>query len=157
MKDHELKALPVHELAADNAILFYWETGPRIVLGKHIPIMKAWGFKPTAMGFVYVKLNPNAPMLLISLRDLFTGGGFTTRKNAEFCIIGKRGRSVRENRGVHEVIIEPRREHSRKPDEFYRRCEKYTSGPYLDLFSRTQRRGWHNWGNEVDKFLEDER
>lgn len=145
-------ALPVADLAADNSVLFYWDTGPRLVLGKHIPIMKAWGYKPTAMGFVWIKLNRNSPMLFITLRDLFKGGGFTTRKNAEFCIIGKRGRSVRENASIDEVIIEPRREHSRKPEEFYRRCERYTSGPYLDLFTRTERPKWHLWGNEVAKF-----
>ena len=79
-------------------------------------------------------------------------GGFTTRKNAEFCVIGKRGPSVRRDAGVHEVIISPRREHSRKPDEFFQRIERYAAGPYVELFSREHRPGWTCWGNEAGKF-----
>ena len=80
------------------------------------------------------------------------GGGFTTRKNAEFVLIGKRGRSVRQDAGVHEVIIEPRRQHSRKPEGFYERVERYTTGPRLELFGRTERAGWTVRGDEVGKF-----
>jgi N6-adenosine-specific RNA methylase IME4 len=80
------------------------------------------------------------------------GGGFTTRKNAEFCLIGKRGRSVRQNAGVHEVIIDPRRQHSRKPDEFFDRVKAYSIGPYLEIFGRQSRPGWDVWGNESTKF-----
>lgn len=82
------------------------------------------------------------------------GGGFTTRKNAEFCLIGKRGRSVRVAKDVHEIIIAPRREHSRKPEETYTRIERYCAGPYLELFARQQRAGWESWGNQVEKFTE---
>jgi N6-adenosine-specific RNA methylase IME4 len=148
----EIAALPVAPLAADNAALFMWITGPLLTIGAHLPIMKAWGFKPSGMGFVWIKLNPRAASLFILETDLAMGGGFTTRKNAEFCIIGKRGRSVRRDAGVHEVIVERRREHSRKPDKFYDRIETYSSGPYLEMFSRTDRPGWSTWGDEAGKF-----
>ena len=152
MKTKEIAALPVGNLAAEQAALFLWITGPMLVLGEHLPIMKAWDFEPSGMGFVWIKLNPKAASLFILISDLATGGGFTTRKNAEFCLIGRRGRSVRRSRSVHEVIVSPRREHSRKPDEFYDRIEKYSEGPYLDLFARQRRPGWDAWGNEVGKF-----
>ena len=45
-----------------------------------------------------------------------------------------------------------RREHSRKPDEFYERVERLYSGPFLNLFARSERPGWAAWGNEVGKF-----
>lgn len=148
----DIAALPVQDLAAPSCALFMWITGPLLAIGAHLPIMKAWGFKPSGMGFVWIKLNPRAASLFLLRTDLAMGGGFTTRKNAEFCVIGKRGRSVRRDSGVHEVIISPRREHSRKPDEFFERVERYAAGPYVELFSREQRPGWTCWGNEVGKF-----
>lgn len=148
----DLAALPVGDLAADDCAMFLWITGPLLAIGAHLPLMKAWGFKPSGMGFVWIKLNPRAASLFMLKSDLAMGGGFTTRKNAEFVIIGKRGRSVRKDAGVHEVIIEPRREHSRKPEQFFDRVEKYSAGPYLELFARAPRPNWTAWGNEVDKF-----
>lgn len=150
----EIAAMPVKDLVADDAALFLWITGPFLAIGAHLPIMEAWGFKPSGMGFVWVKLNKKASSLFWVKRDLATGGGFTTRKNAEFCLIGKRGRSVRESAAVHEVIVSPKRQHSRKPEEIRDRIEKYTSGPYLELFARSSRPGWSSWGNESQKFDE---
>lgn len=152
MSIDDICALPVEEVAADNCALFLWITGPFLAIGAHLPVMKAWGFKPSGMGFVWIKLNPKAPQLFFMERDLATGGGFTTRKNAEFCLIGKRGRSVRQDNMVHEVIIEPRRQHSRKPEKFYRRVERYSEGPRLDMFARQSRPGWTSWGYERTKF-----
>ncbi|HWW46288.1 MAG TPA: MT-A70 family methyltransferase [Xanthobacteraceae bacterium] len=150
----EIAALPVRSLAAPDCALWLWITGPMMVAGAHLTIFRAWGFKPSGMGFVWVKLNPKASRLFFVKQDLAMGGGFTTRKNAEFCLIGKKGRSVRRCANVHEIIIDPRREHSRKPEDFYDRVEQYTAGPYLDLFSREARPGWDNWGNEATKFNE---
>lgn len=42
-----------------DAYLFFWVTGPHLVIGSHIPIMRSWGFEPVAMAFVWVKLNRN--------------------------------------------------------------------------------------------------
>src|SRR5262245_21147823 len=39
-----------------DSYLFFWVTGPMLATGQHIPIMRAWGFEPTAMAFVWVKL-----------------------------------------------------------------------------------------------------
>ena len=148
----EISSLPVGNYAADDAALFLWVTGPLLAIGAHLPVMKAWGFKPSGMGFVWIKLNPRAASLFILKTDLSTGGGFTTRKNAEFVVIGKRGRSVRRDAMVHEVIIEARRAHSQKPEMFYERVERYSDGPRLEMFGRQQRRGWTVIGDEKDKF-----
>jgi N6-adenosine-specific RNA methylase IME4 len=148
----DIGALPVKDIVAKDAVLFLWITGPFMSIGAHLPLMESWGFKPSGMGFVWIKLNPKAPQLFFVERDLATGGGFTTRKNAEFCLIGKRGKSVRESGRIHEVIIEPRREHSRKPDTFYRRVRAYSRGPYLELFARQSREGFDSWGRESTKF-----
>lgn len=150
----DINALPVSQIAAPDAILFLWITGPFMAIGAHLALMKAWGFKPSGMGFVWIKLNPKAASLFILRDDLAMGGGFTTRKNAEFCLIGKRGRSVRQDAGVHEVIIEPRRQHSRKPEKFYSRAEQYCDGPRLEMFARQSRPNWDAWGSEATKFDE---
>lgn len=144
--------LEVERYVAPEAVLFHWITGALLVRGEHIPVMRAMGFEPTAMGFVWIKLNANASPQFFTIRDIFSGGGFTTRKNAEFCIIGKRGRSLRLDAGINEVIVAPRREHSRKPDEVFRRIERYCDGPRVDLFGRQSRPGWTVVGNESGKF-----
>lgn len=140
----EIAAIPVRNVVASDAVLFLWITGPLLVIGAHLAVMRGWGFKPSGIGFVWAKTNADG--------SWFTGTGFTTRKNAEFCLIGKRGRSVRRCASVHELIVEQRREHSRKPEEFYRRVEQYAAGPYLELFARQKRRGWISHGDETGKF-----
>jgi N6-adenosine-specific RNA methylase IME4 len=111
--------------------------------------MRAWGFEPTAVAFVWVKLNPKASALFFTERDLFFGPGLTTRKNAEYVVLGRRGKPKRLAADVFEPIIAPRREHSRKPDQFYDWAERYCAGPRLDLFARQHREGWIVWGDEL--------
>lgn len=146
----EIKAMPVAACAADDCWLFFWTTGPH--LEQAFEVLKAWGFKYSAMGFVWVKLNKNAGGLFFLLRDIFMGQGYTTRHNAEFCLLAKRGKPKRMSKKVHEIILAPRREHSRKPDEVFDRIEEYAAGPYLELFSRESRPGWAAWGDESGKF-----
>jgi N6-adenosine-specific RNA methylase IME4 len=67
-------------------------------------------------------------------------------------VLGRRGHPERLDKGVFEIIVAPRREHSRKPDEVYRRIEKYCAGQRLDLFPRQRRDGWIPYGDEADKF-----
>jgi MT-A70 protein len=45
-----------------------------------------------------------------------------------------------------------KREHSRKPDEFYDIVESCSPGPYLELFARGPRKGWSVWGNQSDDY-----
>jgi N6-adenosine-specific RNA methylase IME4 len=66
--------------------------------------------------------------------------------------LGRRGRPERLAKDVFEIILAPRREHSRKPDEVYRRIERYCAGPRLELFARESRPGWTAWGNETTRF-----
>jgi N6-adenosine-specific RNA methylase IME4 len=89
-----------------------------------------------------------------TVKDLHVGTGHITRKNAEFILLCKRGQSLRRDAGVHEVIVSARRQHSRKPDELYRRIERYVGGegPFLDPFARESRPGWICSGLERTKF-----
>ncbi len=147
----EIKAMPVRWLADEDCWLFFWATSPH--LKQALEVIDAWGFEYSSVAFNWVKLNAKAgSKLFITGEDLFKGMGYTTRKNAELCLLAKIGNPKRHNRKVQELVIDPRREHSRKPDEIYGRIETYAAGPYLELFARTQRPGWTAWGNETEKF-----
>lgn len=152
----EMMAMPVAALAAKDCHLFFWTTAPH--LPQSFKVMRAWGFEYSSMAFVWVKLRARAEVLLframdlVCLQDLFMGQGYTTRKNAEYCLLGRRGRPKRKSKSVRDVIVSPVREHSRKPDEFYERVQAYAAGPYIELFSRSHRPGWKNFGDEVGKF-----
>jgi N6-adenosine-specific RNA methylase IME4 len=150
----DIAALPIARLAKKDCHLFFWINGPLLVIGAHIPIMRAWGFEPVAMAFTWTKLNPReaGSMFLVKDKSWHVGPGYTTRHNPEFVVLGRRGNPRRLSKAIRELIIEPRREHSRKPEEFFDRCVRYADGPYLELFSRQSREGWDNWGNEANKF-----
>jgi N6-adenosine-specific RNA methylase IME4 len=153
----DIAALPVKDIVADDAHLLLWITGPLFVEGKHLAIMKAWGFRPSSVAFTWVKLKRSIDTRQLRVTatlesDLHVGLGLTTRKNAEFCILGRRGNAKRLSKSVREIILSPVREHSRKPDEFYRRAQQYAAGPYLEMFSRESRPGWDSWGLEAGKF-----
>ncbi|HYI43686.1 MAG TPA: MT-A70 family methyltransferase [Sphingomicrobium sp.] len=155
MKLEEIKALPVGDVAAPDSHLFLWATGP------HLPaafdVMAAWGFRYSGMAFTWIKLKRSFDARQLRVlptleADLHVGLGFTTRKNAEFCLLGRRGSARRNAKDVREIILSPVREHSRKPEEARDRIERYCDGPYLELFARSARPGWTAWGNEVGKF-----
>lgn len=153
----DICAMPVKELAAKDAHLFIWTTGP--CLQQTFDVIKAWGFRYSGVAFTWVKFkkshNPRQLRVLPTAEsDLHVGLGLTTRKNAEFCLLARRGSARREAKNIREIIMAPVREHSRKPDEVYERVQRYCVGPYLELFSRQQRSGWTTWGNETDKFTE---
>lgn len=156
MTPDEIKALPIRKYAAATGChLFLWTTGP--MLPQALETMAAWGFKYSGVAFTWVKLKKshNANQLRIlpsAVGDFHVGLGFTTRKNTEFCLLGRWGNARRLAKDVRELIVAPRREHSRKPDETRERIERYCAGPYLELFARSQRKGWTVHGDELDKF-----
>lgn len=68
------------------------------------------------------------------------------------CLLFTRGSPKRQSAAVRQLIVAPRREHSRKPEETHERIEALLPGPYLELFARTRRPGWSVWGNDTDHF-----
>lgn len=150
----DIAAMPVDSMAAKDAHLFLWITGPCLVQGQHLEIMRAWGFKPSSDGFVWLKCKKGKLGEMVRLsEDVFAKGmGHTTRKNAEYVVFGRKGSPRRLTKAMHQLIIAPKREHSRKPDEFYRRVESYCDGPRVELFARQSRQGWASWGLESTKF-----
>jgi N6-adenosine-specific RNA methylase IME4 len=146
----DIKALPVAEWAADDCVLLLWATDP--LLEKAFEVIRAWGFTYKTIGFYWVKLRTPVPSYTDA--SFFTGLGFWTRANPELCLLATRGKPRRRSANVRKLIVSPRREHSRKPDEVYDRIGSLCDGPYLEMFARfsrtdTSRSGWDLWGSEA--------
>jgi N6-adenosine-specific RNA methylase IME4 len=125
-----------------GCILFLWAIDS--MLPQALELIKYWGFKYKTVAFTWVKLNKNGytPSM---------GMGYWTRANPEMCLLATRGKPKRKDKGVRQLIIGKRREHSRKPDEQYERIERLVEGPYLEMFARPpHQRGWDVWGNEAE-------
>ena len=144
----EIKALPVAEWAADDCALLLWTTDP--LLPTALEVIRAWGFTYKTVGFYWAKLNKSADPTTYQEASFFIGLGFWTRANPELCLLATRGHPYRRRADVKKLIVSPRREHSRKPDEAYQRIEALCEGPYLEMFARFSRPGWDRWGVESD-------
>lgn len=137
-----ITSLPVKELAADNSVLHLWCVD--WLLQGAIDVVESWGFKVINVGFVWVKINEGG-------EGIRTGLGKWTRHNCELCLFATRGNPRRMHADVQQVLEATLGPHSRKPDEIYRRIERLTPGPYLELYGRRQRPGWTVWGNEIPR------
>jgi N6-adenosine-specific RNA methylase IME4 len=135
--------LPIAALAADDRVLLLWCTGPHLAIGTHLAVIEAWGFRPSTIGFTWVKTNHDGSPA--------TGLGYYTRSNAELCLIAIKGKPQRLARDVHQVVLAPVGEHSAKPEEVRSRIERLFPGPYLELYGRKPAPGWWVWGNEIPR------
>ncbi len=146
-----LRKLPVADLAAKDCALVMWVIGSH--LDQAIELGRAWGFTYKSDLFTWVKVGKNDPTVRpISL-------GKWTRKQVEQALLFTKGNPKRLDAGVRQlietddqIIFEPKREHSRKPDEARVRLQRLIDGPYIELFSRESAAGWDAWGNETSKF-----
>lgn len=120
---------------ADDSVLFLWTTHQFIWDAK--ALMDKWGFTYKAT-VVWDKER--------------IGMGAWVRMQCEFCLVGIKGKPTWDNTTWRDIIREPRREHSRKPDAFYQMVEQVTVGRRLEYFSREVRKGWEVFGNDTGKF-----
>lgn len=142
----QLCELPVRDVAADNAALLLWITGPKMAEGAHIPLMKAWGFRPVTVAWVWQKLTQK--------EEPYMGLGFYTRSSVEYVLLGIRGKYPRREgaTNIRQHFSSPRRLHSQKPEVFPLMVKALFEGPYLELFAREKPlydRDWTVWGDEV--------
>ena len=148
MPENDIAAIPIADMAAENCALFCWACWPSFP--EALRCIERWAFTYKTMGFVWVK-GAGLPLFPEDVKDQM-GLGYWTRANTEPCILATRGDPKRKDAGVRQVILDKRREHSRKPDEIYSRIEALVDGPYLEYFARQRWPGWDSIGNEVDKF-----
>jgi N6-adenosine-specific RNA methylase IME4 len=119
----------------DNSILFLWTTHRFIWDAKEI--LDHFGF--------------NYKLTLVWDKDKM-GLGTMFRQQVEFCLVGFKGKPFLQNTTWRDIIREPRRQHSRKPELFYQMVEEITAGKKLDFYSRTTRKGFSSYGNDTAKF-----
>lgn len=138
----EIKQLPIPELVDDNCVLFMWCTFP--YLDEQIKLFKHWGFKYKTLGFSWIKTNSKNG-------QPFFGVGYYAKSNCEVCLMGIKGKMKPIVNNISSVVIEPRREHSRKPDEVRNRIVKlFGDITRIELFARQKTDGWDVFGNEVE-------
>jgi N6-adenosine-specific RNA methylase IME4 len=130
----ELCALPVADVALDDAVLFLWATSPQLEAA--FSVIRAWGFQyKTSM--VWDKVLHNV--------------GHYVSVRHELLLICTRGSCLPDVKKLHDsVYSEERTEHSRKP-EYFRNLidELYPHGKRIELFARGPLPdGWGRWGNE---------
>lgn len=132
MSIEDICALPVGEMAAEDCALWLWTTNAH--MREAFVVLDAWGFEQKT--------------ILTWVKDRM-GTGFWLRGQTEHCLLAVRGRPVVLLTNQTTALHGPLREHSRKPDEFYRLVEALCPGSKVELFSRQAREGWVAHGNEV--------
>lgn len=149
MSRDELKQLDVPGLADENCALFMWWTP--VMIREALELVDIWGFTlKTAKVFTWRKLN-------LRNGQEFMGLGHWSRGNTEDCLLAVKGKPRRADtskaRSIRQLISEPRREHSRKPDCARKHIVTLLGDlPRIELFARETVEGWDSWGNEVGKF-----
>lgn len=128
-----IKAMPVADLAEDNAHIWCWCTNGTLRDG--YDVIEAWGFTPRSI-LTWIK-----PRLQL---------GVYLRNASEQLLFGTRGRAPVNYRSQPTWMFAPLQDHSHKPEEQYAVIERVSSGPYLELFARRRQPGWDAWGNEID-------
>jgi N6-adenosine-specific RNA methylase IME4 len=124
---------------AEDATVFLWTT--QRFLPDAFRVLESWGLK-YLVAMVWHKPGGPQPYNL-------------PQYNCEFILIGRRGSPLFLDTKAFPLCFEaPRREHSRKPDEFYALVERVCAGPRIDMFSREKRAGFDQFGVEADKFSE---
>jgi N6-adenosine-specific RNA methylase IME4 len=136
MAFEDIKAIPVRDIADENSILWLWTTNSHLRVA--FEVVEAWGFEYKT--------------LLTWVKDR-VGTGDWLRGQTEHCILSARGRPVHQLANQTTALNGIRREHSRKPEEFYVLVDQLCPGSKVELFSRQERKGWRAFGNQTDKFL----
>ena len=121
--------------SADDCVLFLWTT--HAFLRDSFDLLDEWGFKYKAT-LVWDKVK--------------MGLGRTVRMQVEFCLIAIKGNPIINGSSERDIITEPRREHSRKPEAFYEMAERMCVGNKLDYFSRQNRKNWDHYGAEQGQY-----
>jgi N6-adenosine-specific RNA methylase IME4 len=129
MSVEEITALPVHDLAEDDAHLWLWTTNRYLFDAKQVA--EAWGFR-------------YSQLLVWAKTPMGKGPGGAFAQNAEFILFCRRGslRHVEKQETVWFNWRRMDRQHSRKPDAMLDLVERVSPGPYAELFARRARFGW---------------
>jgi N6-adenosine-specific RNA methylase IME4 len=163
-----IKALPVADLAQRDCALFLWTTAP--FMEASIDVLREWDFMFKTVAFTWAKTNKVAD-------SAFMGGGYTTRGNAEFCLLATRGAGLkRVSASVRSLVVEPPDAGRQYIDEWpwqthdqfeseltITRVARHSAKPLrikddivtlygdqsrVELFARERTDGWDGWGRD---------
>lgn len=146
MTDDELLAFPVKDLLFKHSVVFMWVTAPRLDFA--IDLLRAWGLSYRGVAFTWVKTRKDGtPIGAQGVRPSIV------KPTAEFVLAASltaKGRPMKlASESVRHVIMSPKSEHSRKPDDVHRAIEMlYPDASKIELFARRPMDGWAVWGNE---------
>ena len=134
MSIKELCAIPVAELAEEDAVLFLWATSPMLEVA--FQVINAWGFTYKT-GMVWDK-------------DAHNFGHYVSVRHEHLLICTRGSCTPDDPHLIPSVQTIKRGKHSEKPEEFRKIIETmYTHGRKLELFGRTKHDGWTVFGNQL--------
>jgi N6-adenosine-specific RNA methylase IME4 len=145
MSLEEIRALPVADISLEPAHLYLWV--PNALLPEGLAVLESWGFQYKS-NIVWHKIRKDGG-------PDGRGVGFYFRNTTELVLFGTRGKNARTlapGRRQVNILKTQKREHSRKPDEFYEIVESCSRGPFMEMFARGTRRGWTSWGNQAEEY-----
>lgn len=134
MAVNEIAALSVSNYVEDDAHLYLWTPDRFALEGAAASVARAWGFEPGRF-LIWQK------------------SGFGAQH--ELVLVCKRGRLPYAVNNIGSVQLWKLvyecggRKHSAKPEGFFDLVERASPGPYLELFARRQRLGWHTWATKL--------
>lgn len=169
MSTDAIAALPVADLAADDAHLYLWAVLP--LMAAAVDVVRAWGFTQDTV-LTWCKPGPglgagwrgNTEHLIVARRGFSyinptcaTCGGRARGANKCGCFNPEWRHNGQPVHGAPRRPFSstaagtwyeaPRGAHSAKPAVFGDLIEQMSPGPYLELFARSPRLGWDSWGH----------
>ena len=148
MGDNDIFSLPMHDVAnPKGSILWLWFTNNHVATA--VRCLEICGYSQKTI-LTWSKITKEGKPRL--------GVGHWLRNTTEHCFLATKGyvKSFRYQRTLTNqptILFAKRREHSRKPKEFYQLVKELTpSTSRIDLFSRESHEGFDSWGKEKDKF-----
>jgi N6-adenosine-specific RNA methylase IME4 len=147
MSLEELAAIDVRSMLNKRAAVFMWATCPRLNFA--FTLFDAWGLHYRGVAYVWVKINRRG--------EIIAGQGVPptfTKPTSELLLVATTNTTGRPfpicNLAQRQVVLEPRGAHSEKPAIFRTLIEELCGPrPRIELFARTQAKGWDVWGAEL--------
>jgi N6-adenosine-specific RNA methylase IME4 len=133
MTVEEICAMPVRDIAEDNAVLFLWATSP--ILEEAFDVVRAWGFEYKA-SFIWDKVK-------------HVMGHYNSVRH-ELLLICTRGSCQPDVHKLFDSVVSiERTEHSEKPEYFREMIDTiYPLGKRIEFFARKKAYGWDIYSNE---------
>lgn len=183
----KIASWPIGDLGSAQSLCFVWCTGPHIITGAAAGVLAAWGYTPATIFLVWIKMNvgrwrdaqeavdaamrqppfpgydPLAWLLEQQTLDdlVFPGAGHYSFSNAEYLVVGRRGKKLPRAIGSHgkecvpkQILFAPHPGgHSAKPPQAYDRIGRaWPASMYpnrVDVFGRVGRPGYLVLGDEA--------